>query len=194
MRLAQLLAMTFGLFSAAAIARPGLASVLSNAQPDAGAGDDLVTALAFTPGVPVLASGCRDGRVCLWAPAKRKAPLRTYERGERIERVSWVVSPAAGDLLLAAADAGGRVTIRRRLEAIDDVRVTDLHSWDVGHGRRSCVVALVTSNPRAPTFYRDVVLAGVEVAHLTLEVERRSEEAVSGMRSARAHRYKTREA
>ena len=38
--------------------------------------------------------------------------------------------------------------VRERLEAIDDVRIADLHVWDLGPGRRSCIVSIVTARPR----------------------------------------------
>ena len=38
---------------------------------------------------------------------------------------------------------------------IDDVRVADLHVWELGPGRRSCIVSIVTSSPRDVDFYRE---------------------------------------
>jgi cation diffusion facilitator family transporter len=60
--------------------------------------------------------------------------------------------------------------VRRQLEAIDDVKVADLHVWELGPGRRSCIVSVVTATPRALAFYRDAVLAALPVAHLTIEI------------------------
>jgi cation diffusion facilitator family transporter len=60
--------------------------------------------------------------------------------------------------------------VRQRLEAIDDVRVADLHVWELGPGRRSCIVSVVTAHPREVTEYRGVVLSALDVAHLTIEV------------------------
>ena len=60
--------------------------------------------------------------------------------------------------------------VRQRLEAIDDVRVADLHVWELGPGRRSCIVSLVTARPRAVTAYRNAVLAALDVSHLTIEI------------------------
>lgn len=61
--------------------------------------------------------------------------------------------------------------IRRALEALDDVRVQDLHVWSLGGGARSCVVSLVTTTPRETRAYR-AELARFALAHLTVEVER----------------------
>jgi cation diffusion facilitator family transporter len=60
--------------------------------------------------------------------------------------------------------------VRTQLEGIDDVRVADLHVWELGPGRRSCIVSLVTSTPRDVDFYRQAVLKALPVAHLTIEI------------------------
>jgi cation diffusion facilitator family transporter len=60
--------------------------------------------------------------------------------------------------------------VREKLEAIDDVRVADLHVWELGPGRRSCIVSLVTARPREVDEYRKAVLGALDVAHLTIEV------------------------
>ena len=60
--------------------------------------------------------------------------------------------------------------VRGQLEAIDDVRVADLHVWEIGPGQHGCVVSLVTSTPRAVDHYRKLVLARAAIAHLTVEI------------------------
>jgi cation diffusion facilitator family transporter len=62
--------------------------------------------------------------------------------------------------------------IRASLEQIDDVRVRDLHVWSMGSGKRSCIVTLVSSEPRETQIYREHILARAELAHLTVEVHR----------------------
>jgi cation diffusion facilitator family transporter len=87
--------------------------------------------------------------------------------------VVWAVSlcrQAARQLLDVVSSPTHEGVVRQRLEAIDDVRVADLHVWELGPGRRSCVVSLVTSQPRPVEHYRDAVLAALQVAHLTIEV------------------------
>jgi cation diffusion facilitator family transporter len=61
--------------------------------------------------------------------------------------------------------------IRSALEALDDVRVRDLHVWSLGGGAKSCVVTLITSVPHDSHRYREV-LAPFELAHLTIEIQR----------------------
>ncbi len=64
--------------------------------------------------------------------------------------------------------------IRTALEAVDDVRVADLHVWSLGRGARSCVVTVVSDAPRPVGEYHDL-LARFGLAHLTVEVRRCTE-------------------
>jgi cation diffusion facilitator family transporter len=85
----------------------------------------------------------------------------------------WAVSlcrQASRQLLDVVSSPAHEQLVRERLQAIDDVRVADLHVWELGPGRRSCIVSIVTAHPRALDFYRDVVLRALSVAHLTIEV------------------------
>ena len=85
----------------------------------------------------------------------------------------WAVSlcrQASRQLLDVVSSPRHEQIVRERLEAIDDVRVADLHVWELGPGRRSCIISLVTSRPRDVSFYRDAVLDALDVAHLTIEI------------------------
>lgn len=80
---------------------------------------------------------------------------------------------AAGRQLLDATTSDPlERRIRSLLESIDDVRVTDLHCWEVGPGRRACIATVITSSPRDVEQYRRSVLSACPVAHLTIEVHR----------------------
>ncbi len=88
---------------------------------------------------------------------------------------SWAVSlcrQASRQLLDVVSSPAHEERVRHQLETIDDVRVADLHVWELGPGRRSCIVSLVTSTPRDVDFYRDAVLTALPVAHLTIEIHR----------------------
>jgi len=85
----------------------------------------------------------------------------------------WAISlcrQASRQLLDVVSSPRHEELVRQRLEAIDDVRVADLHVWELGPGRRSCIVSVVTARPRAVSAYRDAVLAALPVAHLTIEI------------------------
>jgi cation diffusion facilitator family transporter len=85
----------------------------------------------------------------------------------------WAVSlcrQSSRQLLDVVSSPAHEERVRAKLEALDDVRVADLHVWELGPGRRSCIVALVTSAPRDVEYYRKAVLAALPVAHLTIEI------------------------
>ena len=89
--------------------------------------------------------------------------------------VWWAVSlclQASRQLLDVVSSPRHEQVVRQRLEAIDDVRVADLHVWELGPGRRSCIVSLVTAYPRDVATYRDAVLSALEIAHLTIEIHK----------------------
>jgi cation diffusion facilitator family transporter len=79
---------------------------------------------------------------------------------------------ASRQLLDVVSSPRHEEVVRKQLEAIDDVKVADLHVWELGPGRRSCIVSVVTATPRELTYYRDAVLAALPVAHLTIEIHR----------------------
>jgi cation diffusion facilitator family transporter len=82
---------------------------------------------------------------------------------------------AAFELLDVSASSAVEDEIRAVLEALDDVRVRDLHVWSLGGGKKSCVVTLITAAPREARCYREA-LARFELAHLTIEVQRCEED------------------
>jgi cation diffusion facilitator family transporter len=77
---------------------------------------------------------------------------------------------ASRQLLDVVSSPQHEALVRSKLEAIDDVRVADLHVWELGPGRRSCVVSIVTARPRGLDAYRSAVLEALDIAHLTIEV------------------------
>ncbi|MDX2089896.1 MAG: CDF family Co(II)/Ni(II) efflux transporter DmeF [Kofleriaceae bacterium] len=94
---------------------------------------------------------------------------------------------ASRQLLDVVSSAKHEQLVRQKLEAIDDVRVADLHVWELGPGRRSCIVSIVTSSPREVSFYRDTVLGGLSLAHLTIEIHQCELNHVDAHVDAHAH-------
>lgn len=87
----------------------------------------------------------------------------------------WAISlcrQASRQLLDVVSSPAHERLVRERLEGIDDVQVADLHVWELGPGRRSCIVSVVTAAPRDVAFYRAKVLEALPVAHLTIEIHR----------------------
>lgn len=79
---------------------------------------------------------------------------------------------AARQLLDASASVDDEDRLRAELEAIDDVRVADLHLWEIGPGRRGCIVSVLTAEPRDASFYRKHMRSVLPLSHLTVEVHR----------------------
>lgn len=59
--------------------------------------------------------------------------------------------------------------IRRRIENDADNRITDLHVWRVGSNHLAAIISLMTHDARPPDHYK-ALLAGLELAHVTVEV------------------------
>lgn len=68
-----------------------------------------VTAVAFQPGGPVLASGGSDGRAYLWLPGHTTAPLGECRFAAPVTRLAW--SPD-GTLLAAGTDVGAVAVVK----------------------------------------------------------------------------------
>jgi cation diffusion facilitator family transporter len=87
--------------------------------------------------------------------------------------LSWAIGlcrQAAHQLLDVATSPELETWVRTRLESIDDVRVADLHVWELGPGQHGCVVSLVTAKPRHVDEYRKALLSSPSIAHLTVEI------------------------
>jgi cation diffusion facilitator family transporter len=94
------------------------------------------------------------------------------------------LSRAAGsDLLDLVPSARLEGEIQKALERIDDVRVCDLHFWSLGGGQQSCIVTIVTSEPRETCAYREA-LSPFDLAHLTIEVRPRVHRRSAAARSS----------
>ncbi len=79
---------------------------------------------------------------------------------------------AAHQLLDLAPPMQAEQRVCAVLCGIDDVRVADLHLWEIGAGRFGCVATIRTTNPRDVGYYRAQILAAIDLAHLTIEVQR----------------------
>ncbi|HEY0714002.1 MAG TPA: cation transporter, partial [Polyangia bacterium] len=79
---------------------------------------------------------------------------------------------AGRQLLDATSSEALEKGVKELLEAVDDLRVADIHTWEVGPGRLACIVSLVTESPRDTAYYRELVLGHYPLAHLSIEVHR----------------------
>ncbi len=63
-----------------------------------------------------------------------------------------------------------REAIARAIESAADARVADLHVWRVGPRHLAAIVSVVTARPREPDYYRSLLAAFDDLAHVTVEV------------------------
>ncbi|ARO23169.1 cation transporter [Rhizobium sp. S9] len=98
-------------------------------------------------------------------------PIMGIVGGLVIANWSWSLLKSSGGVLLDVVPGGETLPseIRRAIETEED-RITDLHVWQVGPGNHAAIVAVVTSQPRDPAFYKGRLSALEELSHVTVEV------------------------
>jgi cation diffusion facilitator family transporter len=75
-------------------------------------------------------------------------------------------------LLDRQASADIRHKVVAGIEGNGDSRVVDLHLWAVGPGIYAAIVAVATSAPQPPEFYKQLIPTGLKLDHVTVEVNR----------------------
>ena len=102
---------------------------------------------------------------------------------------SWGLLRSSAHVLLdMQAPQHVRNAIRRALEAEDDNRVSDLHVWVVGPGIYAAEIALITSSPKAPNHYFELLPSEIPLVHVTVQVHRCAPAAeAKGRRAAETH-------
>ena len=100
-------------------------------------------------------------------------PIMGIVGGLVIANWSWSLMKSSGGVLLDVVPHGETlpVDIREAIETEED-RITDLHVWQVGPGHHAAIVAVLTSAPRDPAFYKARLSALSELSHVTVEVTR----------------------
>ncbi|WP_064706604.1 CDF family Co(II)/Ni(II) efflux transporter DmeF [Rhizobium bangladeshense] len=100
-------------------------------------------------------------------------PIMGIVGGLVIANWSWGLMKSSGGVLLDVVPEGETLPgeIREAIETEED-RITDLHVWQVGPGHHAAIVAVVTSQPREPAFYKGRLSALEELSHVTVEVTR----------------------
>lgn len=88
-----------------------------------------------------------------------------------IAQWAWgLLRRSAGVLLDCNEDLEPLDALCEALESEPDVRVTDVHVWRAGEGRRLAIVTVEDRNPRPAQHYRARVPEGLDICHLTVEV------------------------
>ena len=73
-----------------------------------------------------------------------------------------------------------RREIQAAVEADLDNRVSDLHLWRVGRRHLAAIISVVTHEPRDPSHYKELLRQFDDLAHVTIEVHRCTDEAADG--------------
>lgn len=87
-----------------------------------------------------------------------------------IARWSYGLIRDTGGVLLDLQEPVIEVEVRRAIESEADNRVDDLHLWRVGPRGFAAIVSLATHHPRPPAYYKSLLRARRDLAHITVEV------------------------
>ena len=87
--------------------------------------------------------------------------------------LKWALS-LCGDTAWVLLDAQDSTTVMDAVRAcIEDKKSTwivDLHIWDLGLGRRACVISVVSKDPQPPEYYKAQVAVIASFFHINVEV------------------------
>lgn len=88
-----------------------------------------------------------------------------------ISRWSYGLMREAGGVLLDRTAEGHLVrSISRVLEAIEGVRIVDLHVWRLGPGHHSAIVSIAAAGNEKPDFFKKRLCEVKGLSHVTIEV------------------------
>jgi cation diffusion facilitator family transporter len=79
-------------------------------------------------------------------------------------------------LLDGAIDKKTKLDVVTAIEKDVDNRVTDLHIWYISQDHLAAVISLVTHYPKTPEYYKNLLKNIPDLSHITVEVNRCSEE------------------
>lgn len=98
-------------------------------------------------------------------------PLMGIVGGLIIAQWAWGLMKSSGAVLLDVVPEKEELPgeIRKAIETGAD-RITDLHVWQIGPGHHAAIVALATTEPREPAFYKAKLENLGELSHVTVEV------------------------
>ena len=99
-------------------------------------------------------------------------PLMGIAGSLLIGRWAWSLARDSALTLVDAEDHGGTAAaIQRRIEAQDDVEISDLHVWRIGAASRAAVLSVVTHTPQPVACYKALLADIPGLDHLTVEVQ-----------------------
>lgn len=92
-----------------------------------------------------------------------------------VARWAWGLLKQSGKVLLDAEMDSPMVEEIREVvaEHFPEVAISDLHTWRVGRGKYACILALVSHSDVPPEDVRSALAIHEELAHVTVEVQKR---------------------
>jgi cation diffusion facilitator family transporter len=104
-------------------------------------------------------------------------PVMGIVGGIIIARWSYSIMQETSPVLLdESIDLKYKSAIKEQIESDADSRIADLHVWRVGPNHFAAIISLVSHNPKAPDYYKDLLKSFRKLAHITVEVNRCNEE------------------
>jgi cation diffusion facilitator family transporter len=98
-----------------------------------------------------------------------------------ISRWSYGLVKDTGKILLdSSAKPEMVLQIVKAVESKDDNRVCDIHVWPLGANHYSAILSIVTHHPKAPEYYKNLLLPFEQLDHITIEVHEGEGEACLG--------------
>ncbi|MGI8738261.1 MAG: CDF family Co(II)/Ni(II) efflux transporter DmeF [Gammaproteobacteria bacterium] len=89
-----------------------------------------------------------------------------------VTRWSWgLLRDTSGVLLDRQAPDTLCQSIRDRIEADRDTRISDLHVWSIGPSLYAAAIVIVAHHPKSPQHYKSMVAATPSLVHVTIEVD-----------------------
>jgi len=99
-----------------------------------------------------------------------------------IVRWSWGLLRASARVLLDLQAPDEMLgAIRKSIESEGDNRVSDLHVWSVGPGIYAAEIAIVSSLPRDPDDYYNLLPGELGLVHVTVEIHRCAGDVLEGL-------------
>ena len=93
-----------------------------------------------------------------------------------VARWSWGLLKSTSAILLdEQAPEHTQKTIREAIESEAGNRIVDLHVWTVGPNITAAALTIVTTRPRTPQYYKELLQDLVKLEHLTIEVNKYTE-------------------
>ncbi len=83
-----------------------------------------------------------------------------------------LIRQTAPILLDESIDQDYQKSICKAIEDDGENKVFDCHIWKVGPGHYAIILAIVTHNPKEPSYYRDLLTDYKKLSHITIEVNR----------------------